>query len=821
MANIPGAGNANPGVFVEVKTVSRGVSVPSGTRLAVLMGEGAREEVLVSDAVGSGNDGIGTNCDATGTPDGRHFATSLAPLISNRTRLFKNGVELTLLEDTIDSNPFDNRYDARVDITTGCIELQRARLVDQGGAYFRASGSNVGTGTITNLTLVDANAPTETWTVRCSSVRRDGYGNPIDGYAVFTVRGSVSGQILDGYGNVITWRSNGTLTSNGIVSFSIVEGGVAFREGDSFAIQVQGGALIAGDALTAIYIHTLDLNDPEFFTDMNDLTTKHGTPSLTNRLSLGGQIAFANGTPGVWAIQTAPAVPRRMSYVLVESATGGSTLDDFDFALPLGVVPDANSNIHFFITDAVTGVESQVLPNKVDFYDPTITTSPSTFVFGASYVYSYTVVRENSVQKSGTDGVIVVTDATHATLSSATVAFDQSDLSATRSVYIYDATNPTNNSTSSGFTITDVTDGVVTLLNPSGFVDETNIRFQVLDSSAQSARVLITDDLALNAGDSLRVTLVDTKDADFYDVGWESAYAAAEKIDVDMVVPLPSQTISAIFAAGKAHVEYQSGIKNKHERILMIGAIQGLTPDNVIGTTDAAVEDIGVLEGIQGDDIAEILAGNIEDLANYGVQNAYGDSFRVVYFYPDAVVVQVGSDRQLIDGFFMAAAAAGWFSGMSQINEPLTNKTLAGFTILRDKLYAPIILENISSAGITVLQPVTGGGRVIWGKTTTNSGFAEEEEISIVFIRDRIAKSMRTAFAGFIGTAETPTFRATLFARAIGMMQAFITQRLITDFADLTVQRDSVEPRQWNIAVSVQPVYPVNWIYIRVNIGLL
>lgn len=816
MVNIPGAGNGIPGVYTKVETVSRGVSVPSGTRLAVLMGEGAREEVIISDAVGGGNDGIGTNCSTTGTKDGRHFALSLAPVISNRTRLFKNGVELTVLEDTIDANTFDNRYDARIDITTGCIELQAARLVDQGGRDYRASGSNVGDGYIQFLTLEDVNAPTETWTVRCSSVRRDGSGNPIDGYAIFTVRGSVSGQILDGYGNVITWQSNGTTTSNGILSFAIHEGVIAFREGDSFAIQVQGGALIAGDALSAIYIHTLDVNDPEFFTDMNSLTTKHGTPSTTNRLSLGAQMAFANGTPGVWTIQTMPAVPRRISHVLVESATGNANIDDLMFALPLGVVPDANSNINFFVTDAVTGVESQIIPNKVAFYDATIMSSPSTFIFGASYVYSYTVVLENAVEKSGVDGVLTSSGLT-ATLSSASVTFGQDDLVATRSVYIYDATNPSNNGT---FIINSVSDGVLTISGGT-FVTESSIKFQVLDSSAQSARVLLTDDLALTAGSSLRATIVDTRDADFYDAGWISAYEAAEKIDIDMVVPLPSQTISAIFANGKSHVETQSNIKNKHERILMIGAIQGLTPDNVIGTTDAAVEDIGILEGIQGDDISEILAGNLEDLANYGVQNAYGDSFRVVYFYPDAVVVQVGADRQLIDGFFMAASAAGYFSGQSQINEPLTNKTLGGFTILRDKLFAPIVLENITAVGITVLQPVTGGGRVIWGKTTTNSGFAEEEEISIVFIRDRIAKSMRTAFAGFVGTAETPTFQATLFARAIGMMQAFITQRLITDFADLTVQRDSVEPRQWNIAVSVQPVYPVNWIYIRVNIGLL
>ena len=41
-----------------------------------------------------------------------------------------------------------------------------------------------------------------------------------------------------------------------------------------------------------------------------------------------------------------------------------------------------------------------------------------------------------------------------------------------------------------------------------------------------------------------------------------------------------------------------------------------------------------------------------------------GDTFRVVYFYPDQIVVQIGADRTIIDGFFIGAAAAGFLSGI-------------------------------------------------------------------------------------------------------------------------------------------------------------
>jgi hypothetical protein len=784
------------------------------------MGEGERDETVVQSAVGGGNDGIGADGTLTGTPDGRHFKlggdAALGPLVPNRSRILRSGIPQTILEEPVDDTPFDPRYQIRLDLTTGVFELQGTSFVDQGGKLYKAALANVGDGYIGNLSLIDVNAPAETWTIRCVSARRDGYGNPIDGYSKFAVRGSVSGTITDGYGNAIVWTSNGATVSNGILSFGIFDGTVVFREGDSFIIQTQGGPLRQGESLTANYIAYSDINDPEFFEDINKLKAKHGQPSAANRLSLGAQIAFANGTPGVYALQCAPSLPRRKSYTLVTSANGQTDIEELTFDLPLGVLPDANSNISFFVKNPITKQETQILPNKYPFYNPTVTANPSTFVFGQTF--SYTVVLEDSVQKEGNDGVLTVTSLTEALLASNMATFGIDDLEPTRSVTIVNAANPLNNGT---FAIVGVIDGKLKISNPGGFVNETGIEFQVTDSADSSARILFTVDLALSLGQGLRCSLVDAKDADFYDAGWVSAYEAAEKIDIDMVVPLPSQTISAIFQNGKSHVISMSQIKNKRERVLMIGAIKGLTPDNVIGNEPAAVEDLGILEGIQGDDINEILAGDTEDLTDYGVQASYGDTFRVFYYYPDEIRVQAGASNIAVDGFFMAAAAAGAYAGNNLISLPQTNTTLGGFTIDRSRLYSPIVTENIVAAGITLLQPVSGGGNVIWSKTTTLSGAAEEEEQSIVFIRDRIAKDMRVAFRPFVGKTDNRGFIESLYAQAVKMAQSLVSRQLITDFKDIRVERDSVEPRQFNITLAVQPVYPVLWIYVRVDIGLL
>jgi len=256
-------------------------------------------------------------------------------------------------------------------------------------------------------------------------------------------------------------------------------------------------------------------------------------------------------------------------------------------------------------------------------------------------------------------------------------------------------------------------------------------------------------------------------------------------------------------------------------RVLFIGAQQGVTTAAALGNELVAVEDIGVLEGIQGDDAEEVLGGNIEDLQNFDVSVNYGTTFRVVYMYPDQIVRVISGTRTFIDGFYMAAAAAGRLAGTANVAIPLTRKVLTGFSILRDRVFKQTTLDQLGGNGITVVQPVTGGGLVLHGRTTTASGAPEEEEISIVFIRDKVAQTMRDVLRGFIGQPEDTTLASAIASTALGALTALQAQNLITTFRNLNVTRDEVDPRQWNLIVEVQPNYPVNWIFIDISVGVL
>lgn len=970
MANIPGGSSALPGVYTNVVTQTNGASVPGGVRIAAIIGTGARSQVIISSANGGGNDGLNPTYTSTTGSDGRHFLLAAAPDVLGWTQIFKNGIPLTGLEGSITNAAFSDIYGYKFDPTTGQIELQTAHLVDQGGSFYTIGVTNVGVGTIQNnlgynaglgAALVDENAPPETWTIKCVSVQRNNLNQPIAGTANFVAYGSVSGNIVNSTGNTVTWIANGTVASNGVLSFSITETLVppsgpavisAFREGDYFTLQVASGVLLRGDSLTASYIATADINNPIFQDTIANINASYGTPSyvaggIGNSLSLGCQLAFANSTPGIMCVEAAPPLPRRISYELESNFPATSTdCEDFQIPLPPNVTPDVNSQIHVFVTNPATGVETQLLPNQFPFYTLGTSGNPTVcaFVFDsvqppAGNAFSYSVVQEPATINFAQDGYLnanLTTPYMYAQFSSPSHTFVSSDIG--KYVNVIGASNianisgppavgepgPGNELTQlvPGWAITSVSEGIATIaavypgspvppfadfindgaahfqvIDPvfgtivpgspgtdgelvatgdtatgtftsptinfntlggaaligyqlqitsstsptnvglfaitgysaagkgtltiaKSFISEHSLAFEIIDPTQTSSYLVLNNQVVPN-GYSLRVTVVNENDATFYDAGWVQALASLETQEIDILVALPQQTISVIFENALNHCLEMSNILNRKERVLFLGAINGLTPANLLGTQLAAVEQLGIFEGIPTNDISTLLGGQIEDIANYSVASAYGDTFRAVYFFPDQIEVQVGSNIEAIDGFYLAAAAAGYMSGQANVAVPLTNKNLSGFTILQSRQFNQMTYQQLAAAGVTSLSPVAGGGNVIWGLTTTQSGFPEEQEISIVFIRDRIAKTMRTGFQGFIGNPEDLDTQGTLMARAVSLLNSFINQGLITNFASLTVQQDPVEPRQWDISVQVQPVYGINWIFVQVGVGTI
>lgn len=672
------------------------------------------------------------------------------------------------------------------------------------------------------------------------------------------------------------------LENNGLLLLGIQEGGTSFEVGDKFYVDVSSRALAQGDQLVAKYIYELDLNDPQFFTEANDLFAKHGAVTETNTISLGAQLALENGAPGVMAIQCKPPVPRRTSVTLVEErdslGNGGFSacydsgaasaaaceVDDLRFVIPRPIEglrdgrPDADTRVNLFVVR--NGVETQIFPNKVSFYNSQLETDiqQGQWVASTDNAFSYTIVNSTiDILGSGIDGelsnqsgsdiftttefdfdganvgdVIVVTsmeDSSGTVYTSVAEIADQ--LYGTNADFLATDTVELNITSVDDDTLVKVSgagkDGLGVAVSLDLLGSYNDIQFFIKDpanSNADDASLLLHQDLVesgvIKEGDGIRVSYVDENDADFFDTNWFNAFEALEAAEAQIIVPLPNQAMSSIFRAAVNHCENMSSIVNRKERVAFIGAQAGVTPAALIGTEEVAVEDIGVIEGIQGDDPEEVLAGNTEDLVNFKLSDNY-TSNRCVYMYPDQIVRNISGTNVNLHGFYMAAAAAGYLSARQNVAIPLTNKTLSGFSLTRDKVYRPITQNQLGAVGATLVRPVTGGGKVLAGRTTSISGFVEDEEISIIFIRDSVKQVLRNSLAGFVGGVQNPDTNLLISNRARSIMTGLVSQGLVTSFDNIKAEQDKVDPRQINVFLRFTPAYPINYVFIDIEVGII
>jgi hypothetical protein len=657
------------------------------------------------------------------------------------------------------------------------------------------------------------------------------------------------------------------LQDNGVLLLGIQEGSVPFEVGDKFFVKVKSRSLAAGDTLEAQYIYEADLNDPQLFTEANDLFTKHGLITEENTLSLGSQMVFENGAPAVLALQCKPAVPRRTSVTLLEKENslgeGGFAacyannalepdnceVDDLRFLIPRPTTglrngrPDPDSRVNIFIVDKDTGDETQVFPNKVDFYQSKLETDIQQDVWTASSdnAFSYTIVNAaDDILENGDEGDIdedgggtyfttpeVDFDASHVGMTIVVTNMDGADDTKYTSVEEIEGQLTSDNVGTQELTIASIGDDSKVYVDlDTSLGSYTNVQFFIKDvaSNPDDALLLIHSDLVssgvIKEGDGIRISYVDENDADYFDTNWFNALEALEAADAQIIVPLPRQAISSIFRATVNHCENMSSIANRKERVAFIGAQIGVTPDALTGRSEVAVEDIGILEGIQGDDPEEVLDGDVEDLVNFKLSDNY-TSKRCVYFYPDSIVRNVAGTNVPLHGFYIAAAAAGYLSATQNVAIPLTHKSLSGFALTRDKVFRPVILNALGGVGATVLQPVTGGGKVLAGRTTSQSGYVEDEEISIVFIRDAVKGALRSSLKGYVGGVQDANTNILVGSRVRSIMTAMAAQGLITAFKNIRVEQDKVDPRQINVYLQFSPAYPINYVFIDIEVGVV
>lgn len=265
------------------------------------------------------------------------------------------------------------------------------------------------------------------------------------------------------------------------------------------------------------------------------------------------------------------------------------------------------------------------------------------------------------------------------------------------------------------------------------------------------------------------------------DPNWAEAYKALGKEEAYFVVPLPPGNYQQIAAQGLNHVETSSNVRNRRERVLIIGESANLTADDL---------------------------------------SLFRNTFRVSFIQPSSAALGVVEGETInLDGMFIAAAYAGKFSSQDLVALPMTGKELVGFSLGDAAKITNIQLEQKTKDGITFVRRLASGGRVYRSITTTDSGLAVEEEQSVVRIRDFLAINIRRVLdSRFVGRPIVDGLTEAIKLATESFLRAQEDNGLISIFTGVRAVVDSKEPRQINVSFDVQPLFPLNNIVVTVNV---
>jgi len=835
MVNIPGIlGYAVPGAYSIVRSRMGSVALPGGATITVIMGQGQREEILVERAVGGGLDGLPAQYDPRLVPDGRYYQTERYPVARGSVQVYLNplgdGTDTPLVEITTTddgsawADEFDIETAEQVDQINGDAAGPPPTELDTLDTFGEVAGNSCvvqgfrpdvsGELTKMQLWLEMVGSPVDDITVKIFGEDTANPANPtISGTELATatianasIPASGSADFVD-----VTFSTPAELTEGELYFFRLERSSGTPDGVNHFAVGINtsdsyGGLnedFREGDVSLWPVLTTIATNDMIFRTFMT--YGSFGTSYDLYGVGPAGAIdeddfgldGYQGASDGSGFYDT--AVGRRYGITPIEGTAEPQHyyIDYTTGQVILDHALNASDRLIIIYVAELDLNEYEVFFDLEDVYakhgfpsvDNTISQAATMAVLNGAPVIA-------AIHAGTSHNTTLDTFYTDIYWQEAFEALEKEDVNFVVPVAHRDVLGEVLISRYDTVTHGDLTGGPsapgTELQEDVGGGDNPGINIYPLKVDEVGAPLRF--ELYKNG-----IELVDSVDYVLTHIGPGSS----EPTKITLTLPLVDgdhvtvnyrpdiDLIAAVQLVGKAHVEFMSQVRQRKERILLIGAYQGYGFEEVLD-------------------------------ADTGVRNVFGDSFRVAFFYPERIRTVINGETIYLDGQYLAACASGFMSGFEYIPEPLTRKTLVGFDIeTRQKLTTEERTE-IGSNGIVYIEPLTSGGRVQHAMTTVSSANPVEEEISVVRIRDYVAQVARTVLEDrFIGTVITDKTVPDIEVTTHSILESLVVQKIITEYASVNVKVDAQEPRQVNVGFDVAPVFPLNWIKIEFSIGVL
>ena len=276
-----------------------------------------------------------------------------------------------------------------------------------------------------------------------------------------------------------------------------------------------------------------------------------------------------------------------------------------------------------------------------------------------------------------------------------------------------------------------------------------------------------------------------------------AALADLELVDVDLVVPMVADSL--LWPNYLTHVSKMSSQLERKERMCIVGLDE--------------------------------TAGRIATLGNTPSWQAYMAQFttsggltpkRMMVVNPGSCLTTPNGTQYTVDGTYLAACLAGMMvSPLFDVATSMTYKQMATVDALINPELARSQKNLLTGLGVTVIELANASIRVRRSLSADGSNIAYQEP-SITRAFDRVASQMRTALENrFMGTKIIGASTVgEVVAAATTFLDSYVAQQLISDYQTPVAAQNATEPRQIDLTVAAQPVYPFLWGSLQISITL-
>ena len=192
---------------------------------------------------------------------------------------------------------------------------------------------------------------------------------------------------------------------------------------------------------------------------------------------------------------------------------------------------------------------------------------------------------------------------------------------------------------------------------------------------------------------------------------------------------------------------------------------------------------------------------------------------RMIYIYPTSAYYNdlIQNRVVVLDGTYIAAACAGALAA-NDAAEPLTHKTLAGFTDIGLHL-TNTAANGIAQYGVTVIENNPQFGIRVRHGLTCNPTNVNTQEISVVRQLDYVAQSLRAVMdANIVATKITKNTLGAVTSLATTTLSNLLLSNIIANYQAPVARIDPSNPTRINLYVTLTPAYPCNYVDIFINI---